>query len=66
MLREQRVQAVSKRLEGKHLPGCYERLSPLEDCICGGPERYMLLEAYVERAIECNALDRPQTALISI
>lgn len=38
-----------RALEGKHLPGCYERLTPLAKCICGGPERGLLIEAFLER-----------------
>ncbi len=46
---QRQLQAVIKSLEGKHLPGCYDRSLPLDECVCGGPERNMLVEAYVER-----------------
>jgi hypothetical protein len=51
MLRE-----LCRFLDGKHLPGCYTRSLPLSDCSCGGPERFILLEAIADNQLKAMAL----------
>lgn len=50
------VERLDAALNGKHVPSCLDTLTPLQDCICGGPERYMLLEAFLDRAFEVDSL----------
>lgn len=49
--------------EDQHLPGCYERLTSLKDCICGGPERSMLIEAWAERQYQSEVLVAGETTV---
>jgi hypothetical protein len=47
--------ALDAALKDKHLPGCYDRSLSVEKCLCGGPERFMLMEAFAFWCLE----DRP-------
>lgn len=50
------VEQLDAALKGKHVPSCLDTLTPLGDCICGGPERYMLLETYLDRDFVVESL----------
>jgi hypothetical protein len=50
MSKEKLISHLYKLYAGKHLPGCDCPYTPINEseCRCTGPERYLLINSYVE------------------